>query len=208
MLSFESQSALDYDLIFLAWHEASHTVVAFHNFFQVLYTYIRVKPEDSITHWYTSKNIEDLELKRIILLLEMQTEYAGLIGEQLLYKELTGASILPKNLKVGISDDLKLISDTIRYNNLAKSGKETKLLKKNIQNKTKKIIIEYWNDIKLIAHFLYDKRYLEYKDLKFILTRKSKNKKFWKTRLSKIDSIYGSDDHPNDDTIKSIIYCK
>jgi len=211
MKDVKAKDASDYELIFMSFHESSHTIVALHNFFQVYYVNVKNgEIKDGSALWYTSFGMNDTELKRAILLLELQAEYAGLLGERIIHKDLTGSQKLPMNLRVGTSHDIKLASDTIRYNNLAASGKDTANFKKNIQKKTEKILLEYWDDVKLLAHTLYDKRVIEYQELKLLLIRKSKNKKFWKDRFSKIERIYvyEGDNHPQDDVIKKIILNK
>jgi hypothetical protein len=211
MKDVKEKDASDYELIFMSFHESAHTIVALHNFFQVYYVNVRddvVKDGSSL--WYTSYRIGDSELKKTILLLEIQVEYAGVLGERIVHKDLTGSQKLPMNLRVGVSYDIKLASNTIRNNNLAEPGKDTANFKKNIQKKTEKILLEYWDDVKLLAHTLYDKRKLQYLELKNLLVRKSKNKKFWKDRFSKIERIYVYDgnNHPDDNVIKKIILNK
>lgn len=212
----KAKDALDYELIFMSFHESAHTVVALHNFLQVynvntmLFGAKTSEEKDGQTNWYITLNIEDTELKRATLIHEIQAMYAGLLGERILYRELTGSPKLPMNLRVGLSYDIKNASSTIRNNNLAESGKDTILFKKNIQKKTEKILLEHWEEVRLIAHILHKKRKLTFDELKQLLVKKTNKKDFWKDRFARIEQIYiyEGDTHPTEDVIKKIILDK
>ena len=68
-----------------------------------------------------------------------------------------------------------------------------------------KVLEQYWDDVTLVAHSLFNKKRLYYSDLKSLLCKKSKNKSFWKEQFKLIDHI--SDNSGNLDTkkLKSIM---
>jgi hypothetical protein len=217
MKGAKAKDALDYEHIFMCAHESAHTIVALHNFLQVFnVNTIRIgaktrAEKSGSTDWYSTIYTGiDSELKRILLICELQAMYAGLLGERILYKYLTGSPKLPMNLRVGLSYDIKKASGIIRNNNLAESGKDTANLKNNIQKKTEKILLDHWEEVRIIAHILHKKRQLDFDELKQLLTKKTKQKDFWKDRFSKIERIYiyEGNKHPSEDVIKKILLNK
>jgi hypothetical protein len=216
MKGLKIKDALDYELIFTSFHESAHAICALHNFFQVFNVNVRAidaktrEEKDGATNWYSTLYVNDTELKRTMLIFELQSMYAGLLGERILYKDITGSHKLPINLRVGLSFDIKNASNIIRNNNLAEPGKDTANFKKNIQKKTEKILLEHWEEVRLIAHTLHKKRKLNFNELKQLLTKKISEKDFWKDRFSKIERIYiyDGDNHPPEDVIKKIILDK
>ena len=216
MKGLKVKDALDYELIFTSHHEAGHAIVGLYNFFQVFNVNVRAldpktrEEKDGATNWYLTVYENDTDLKKMMLAFEIQAMYAGLLSERILYKNITGSPKLPMNLLVGLSYDIKNASSIIRNNNLADPGKDTVEFKKNIQKKTERILLEHWEDVRLIAHTLHKKRKLSFDDLKQLLTKKIPNKDFWKDRFSKIEQIYiyEGDNHPSDDVIKKIILNK
>jgi hypothetical protein len=192
----------------MAWHEASHIICALYNYFQVYTANISTitKNEDGNTCFLSyDEPIDDPELKRVILIFELQVMYAGLVGERLYYKQITGSSKLPMHLRIGSSYDIKLASGLIRKNELASPGKKTQLLKKQIQYDVEKILTTHWEDVKIIAHLLYCKKKLCYSDLKYALTRKSNNKQFWKDRFKKIKIVLNDTKCPTQEVVKDIM---
>src|SRR5271165_3157623 len=109
MKGLKIKDALDYELIFTSFHEAAHAICALYNFFQVFNVNVRAidaktrEEKDGATNWYITKYVEDTELKKTVLVFELQAMYAGLLGERILYKYISGSPKLPMNLKVGLS---------------------------------------------------------------------------------------------------------
>lgn len=183
----------DYNLISTAYHESSHIICALYNCFQVYSANAATieSASDSNTHFYSyDEPITDEELKRTILIFEVQVMMSGLVGERIYYKDITGSDRFPKHLKNGSAYDIKSASKLIRSNNLAVPGNKTTLLKKQIQSDVENMLNTYWADVKIIAHLLYRKKRLTYEDLKYTLTRKSDNKEMWKEKFRKIKTIF------------------
>lgn len=203
------KDALELELILMSWHESSHTVIALCNNFEVCFVSVRNPIEkDGKTNFYTTDDVEDAELRRLLIVNELETMYAGLIGERILYRELCGTMRYPRHLQIGLSHDIKLASQIIRRHDLAAPGKETAIFKKNIHRKVEKMLLEHWDSVKLIAHTLHKKRRISsFEELRLLLTRKSNEKEFWREKFSKIKLIYGGKDkeHPTDEYIKKVL---
>lgn len=197
----------DYNLITTAYHEAGHIICALHNYFHVYSVNVPTitKNVDANTHFFSyDEPNTDPELKRVILIYELQVMYAGLVAERFFYKDITGSKF-PMHLRIGSSYDLSLASKIIRKNELAGPGKKTQLLKKQIQYDVESILDKYWDDVKLVSHLLYKKKKLTYDDLKYTLTRKSKHKSFWKDRFKKIKIVLNDSKCPHPQTVKDIM---
>jgi hypothetical protein len=206
------QDALLMESICMEYHESSHAILALYNCFQVFYMSVRNPDEkDGRTDFYIPLEIKDQELKRSLLMAELQTMYAGLMGERILYRDLCGNGKFPKHLQVGLSFDIKLASNLIRRHELAPAGKETAEFKKNIQRKVEKILMEHWDSVKLIAHALHkNRKIVSFEELRQLLTRKSNEKEFWREKFSKTKLIYGhgGDTLPNEEYIKTLLLGK
>jgi hypothetical protein len=140
-----------------------------------------------------------------MLILELQAIYAGLIGEKLYYKEICGSDKFPMHLRIGSSYDLNLASQIIRKNNLAASGKRTRILKKGIQLDVEQILRKHWEVVKIVAHALFKKRKLSFDELKSIIIKKTDDKDFWKDKFKKIKMIHNTRTQPDLLDVKEIL---
>lgn len=194
--SLYKTQALEYQAVAMTWHEAAHTICGLYNFMHVYFVCIMSnKHEDGNTLYeiYDTDSINNKMLAKILHIYEVQTLYAGLVGEKIYYKDICGSDKFPMHLRIGSSDDIKTAAKIIAKNNLAEPGRNRFIFKKQIQNDTRNILLHYWSDIKLISHVLYRYKELEEDELKYYLTRKSDNKEFWKDRFKDIKFIYNSD---------------
>jgi hypothetical protein len=111
------------------------------------------------------------------------------------------------HLKVGSAEDTASAYKLIRTNNLATPGKETSILKKKLQSEVEQMLIAYWDDVKLVAHQLYKRRRLYYRDLRSMLCRKpNENREFWKSIFKKIDFIHHDTKVPEEQEVKEVLY--
>jgi len=191
------KQAHDYELIAMSWHEAAHTICGLYNFTKIYNVHVMSDKHTNGNTLYEicdPDNIENKLLAKILLIFEVQTLYAGLVGEKLYYKEICGSDNFPMHLRIGSSNDIQDAARIIHKYNLANPGKARFLFKKQVQNDTKNILTEYWDDIRLVAHVLYKNKELEYDELKYFLTRKSINKEFWRDRFKYIKLIYGGNE--------------
>jgi hypothetical protein len=196
----------DYFFIATNFHEASHTITGLHNYFQVYDVSILMPTiREGTTNFYIFDVDKDEELKQIFFIFELQTIYAGLIGEKIYHKDITGSDKFPSHLKNGAASDINQAATLIRKNNLAKPGKNTFLLKKRIQNDVEQLLLEHWDAVRVIAHALYKKKKLNFDELKKLLTTKTNHNDFWKDRFKKIKTIYSDNSIADDDVVKDLV---
>lgn len=206
MKNSTAKQSFDYELIAMSYHEAGHAVMALHNYLQVHSVNVMTsRREDGNTEYFVYADMpEDEELKKILLIFELQVLYAGLTSEKTYYKDICGSSKFPMHLRVGSWYDTSLASSIIRKNLLSSPGKKTYLFKKEIQYDVEQMLLEHWDAVKQIAHSLYQRKRLTFDELKYILTRKTEHKDFWKNRFKKMKIIHGKNP-PTEETIKDLM---
>lgn len=207
MKSVAVKKSFDYDLIAMAYHESSHTVIGLHNYLMVYNVSVMTfNHQEGITEYfyYPFDDVQNKKLLKELLILDLQEMYAGLIGEKIYYKNMCGSDKFPMHLRIGSSEDIKNASKQIKKYKLVNPGSETHLFKKQIQEDTKKLLLEHWEAVQVIAHALYKKTRLSFDDLKFLLTRKTSNKEFWKDRFKKLKIIH-SGKVPTEQEVKDIV---
>lgn len=208
MKSFIEKQSLDYELIACAWHESGHTVVGLLNYSKITTVCLSNTSKSDALHGDTYYNlynggyVEDIDLSRVMLIFELQIIYAGLMAEKIYYKNICGSDRFPAHLKSGSSGDIEEGSKIIRKNRIIKPGRPTFLFKKQIQKDVEILLKEYWNDVSIVAHTLYQKKRLSYSELKSLLIRKTKDKDFWKTHFKKIDLIHNEKNIPEESIVK------
>lgn len=206
MKSVLKKQSFDYNLIAATYHESGHIILALNNYFHVSNAVVMIHGEnDSNVNFfvYGLHNVEDPELHKLRLMAEMHVMSAGLVAEKMYYKDICGSSRFPMHLRDGSSYDISSISQIIRKNNLAAPGKETLLLKHRIKNDVEQFLMEHWGAVKVISHSLHKKKKLTFDELKYILTRKTEHKEFWKARFRAIKLIHS--DKATEASIKAII---
>lgn len=184
-----------YSLIFTSYHEAGHVIYSLLHFIRVdsvlLYEYNRKTA--GITHYDPIINIDyvhDQCLFNYLLNSEICMYYAGLVSEKIHYKNISGSDKFPNDLKSGSEFDTVHVSNLIKKYNLVKPGKKRSLFKKNLIKKISHILQKYWSDVCIIAHSLFEKKKLDFLDLKLNLITKSKNKQFWKLQFKTINKLF------------------
>lgn len=208
MKSTLKKQAFDYNLIAMSFHEAGHVVCALNNY---LYVYnanvMTLTRHEGNTNFYVygCDAVDDEELHKILLIFELQAMYAGLIAEKLYYKDICGSSKFPMHLRIGSSYDTKLASKIIRKNNLVAPGKKTFLFKKQVQYDVEQFLAEHWDAIRVVAHFLYKKKRLTFDELKYLLTRRTEHKDFWKSKFKKIKMIHNDNNMPTEEIVKDLV---
>jgi|SRR5271170_879567 len=208
MKSRLKKQSFDYELIAMSYHEAGHVVCGLYNYLYVHDANVMTptKREGGTNFYiYGNESVEDEELNKILLIFELQALYAGLIAERMYYKDICGSSKFPMHLKNGSTYDTSLASKIIRKNNLAPSGKQTFLFKKQIQYDVEQLLAEHWDAIKVIAHSLYTKRRVTFDELKYVLTRKTSYKDVWKSKFRKIRIIHNDKNPPAEALVKDLV---
>jgi hypothetical protein len=214
-LSNARKNSNDYERIATSYHEASHAIVALS---ELMYVYqvgiipdLEEKGEVGQANWFIMTNHEykDPYLQKLIVMSELMAMMAGLVGERIYYKDICGSTKFPMSLKIQSADDMSKVAKLTRDNKIAEPGTAARALKKKIQQDAEVFLTDHWNDIKLIAHSLYKRKMLAFEDLKYILTRHSKNKDYWKEKFKKIKVLWNVDGELNgdlnEDTIKALL---
>lgn len=189
------KNSYDYELIAITYHEAGHAIMATLNVMQAIRIKINKKTDLSgYTDWISldESKFKDKTLIKILATYQVEINYAGLIAEQIYYKDICGSNKIPQALKYGSESDRSSASNIIKKYDLAPPGKGRKLLKDKIQKNIKKVLTENWDAIKLVAHFLYKNKEMSHQELKNILLNKTNNKLLWKQRFDLIELFYNS----------------
>lgn len=189
----------DHELIATCYHEAGHAVSALYHLMHVsaVGTDIVVDKRTQKDLGYTSfdssleyETVANEELLYTFVISEIYINYAGLAAEKSFYKDICGTDKLPMVLKRGSGSDSEHVATLIKKFNLAPPGKKRYAFKKKAFNKARQSLMLYWDDVKLIAHALFKTKKLYWDDLKSLLTRKSKNKVFWKKQIKDIELVF------------------
>lgn len=191
-----------HDIIAFSYHEASHSCFGLLKFMKINEVSVFYNKKNQIeggTEYETPtdelfEKTPDLpKLVDFWVKSEIGMAYSGFCAEKLYFNKISGSEILPLFLKDGSSDDIAEAAAFIKKYNLAAPGQKRYVFKQKMIKQTSKLLEEYWNDIVLISHALFDRKKLNYEDLKDLLTKKSENKIFWKTRFKEIDFIFEHD---------------
>lgn len=214
MKSRLKKQSFDYELIAMSYHEAGHVVCGLYNYLWVCDANVMTpKKREGGTMYYTygcfeefnDNIVEDEELRKILFIFELQALYAGLIAEKMYYKDICGSSKFPNHLKNGSSYDTTRASNIIRKNKLVSPGKQTFLFKKQVRYDVEQMLNEHWDAVKVIAHFLYQKKRLTFDELKYNLTRRTEHREFWKDKFKKIKLIHNDKNPPAEDFVKELM---
>lgn len=184
-----------YELISTSYHEAGHTAYALLSLMKVNSVHIFEHKMLKRIHGFTRYESNDLDKDHIFfnILLEQEIglSYAGLLAEKYHYKSISGSDQIPMFIKEGSSADLSAVRKIIQKYNPAPPGKKRYAYKQKIARKTLNVLIEHWDVVDLISHALFKRKRLSYNDLRELLTKKSRNRKFWKEQFKAISQIYG-----------------
>lgn len=176
-----------YELITTSYHEAGHAVFALLCEMKVSSVCIFEHKMLKRIHGFTQYESPDLDPHHSLFDVRLQQEiglsYAGLLAEKYHFKSISGSDQIPMFIKEGSSNDLMSVRKAIHKYNPAPAGKKRTLYKQKIARNTLNMLIEYWDAVELIAHSLFKRRKLTFQDLRQLLIKKSKNKKYWKEQF-------------------------
>ena len=105
----------------------------------------------------------------------------------------------------GSSEDITEVGKFIKKLNLVPPGKPRYLFKKKVAKDLKQLLTEHWEDIRLIAHALYQHKKLTQADIKQLLTKKSEYKNFWKERFKQINTLFAADARLDEQAVRLIL---
>ena len=131
--------------------------------------------------------------------------YAGLIAEKSLFRSISGSRKTPMFISDGSTEDNKGARALIKKYNLAPPGPKRAALKAQIMREVQGKLHDHWYDVTLIAHALFEHRKLSEFDLEELLTKRSRNKKFWKEQFKNIKHIYENNEDLDEKELKSIL---
>ncbi len=190
----------DYQKISTAYHEAAHSIFATLSFFKIDRVELKGNSPNTtkyeicgLTSFYSPINyVSSKSLKKKFANSEIIVNYSGVVGETVLFAEISGLKEAPSHIKSSGQFDRenskKIIKQffTTNYSNIAS-------FKKRKEKIIKSLLKIYWSDVKKIAALLLRRKKLSYKEIKGTLVGKSENKDFWKRRFECIDSIFHGD---------------
>jgi hypothetical protein len=206
--SITQKLSQDYELISTSFHEAGHTICGLLFFARITAVTVNytAKSVEGYTHYeIIDTHFNDESVIEFLKLAEISISYAGLAAEKIYYKDICGSDKFPMMLRDGSSHDILNAADVIKKFNFAPPGKKRYLFKKKISRNLKILLQEHWDAVRLVAHALYAKKKLSHDDLKDLLTKRSKNKEFWKNRFKEINLIFDSSKTPDLKTTQSIL---
>ena len=185
---------LFYDKLSICYHESSHCIISILSFMQpdtIELTSIP-EPEGACKCFYFKnlKDIEDYNLFKYLFDKDICMRSAGMLGERLLYKKLTNIKVFPNILKSHSREDIKDIANLFKTYNIASPGKKRQIYKNKLIRETSNLLEIYWVDVILLAQSLFQRKKLNYLDIKSILVKKSENRNFWKLQFKKIERIF------------------
>jgi hypothetical protein len=184
-----------HELIATSYHEAGHTIYALLHFMKInlirVYQDKKTKRMDGFTFYDSPPidTIQDQVLKAERLQCEIGLSYAGLIAEKYQFKLHSGSDKFPSVLN-GSYCDLSEASEMIKKYQVAPPGRKRYNYKKRVIRKVTKELQQHWDAVTLVAHALFQKKRLNFLELKTLLTKKSDNKEFWKEKFKVIDNFY------------------
>jgi hypothetical protein len=200
VVQIRNKMAKTHELISICYHESGHVLYGLLHYFKITSVFlsenIKEKRIWGFTDYYPPMDIakvEDLNLLNHLLLSEICFNYSGLTAEKLFYKKTSGSDKFPYVLKMGSEEDTINAANLIKNNNLAPPGSKRYLLKKKLIKNTASILEEYWEDITLISHALFQKKRLNFLELKDLLCKKSINKVFWKDHFKNMNYVHDND---------------
>lgn len=188
-----------HELITTCYHEAGHVISALCNYMQVSDVGVdividkRTQKDMGYTNYDSAIDYEKVThdgLLEKFVISEIYILNGGLAADQLFYRNIFGIEEMPKVLFNGYGSDNKSIRALITKHNLASPGKPRYAFKKKMLNHTRQLMIPYWDDVQLVAKTLFKFKKLYWEDLKSLLTRKSKNKAFWKKQIKDIELLF------------------
>lgn len=198
-------------IISVSYHEASHAICALLHFMYVPEVAVvesrhQVSGYTNYELFVPEHRLDEVEkkIKDYVILSEIYLKYAGLMGESIQFEDMSGSKKLPSILKIGNEPDIKEAGQLVKKYNLVEPGEKRYLYKQKLLRKITSLLREYWTDVKLVSYSLYDRRKLQYGDLKQLLTKKSKNKQFWQEQFKEIDYLFKNREKEEKDNVDII----
>jgi hypothetical protein len=200
-----------HELISTSYHESGHTIYGLVKGFKIdsvsVFENKKSQRIDGFTHYNGPglSSLEDKELFSYVLNTEICLRYAGLVAEKCHFKKMSGSDKFPLFLRDGSSDDTLTAAAQINDYNLAPPGRKRYAFKQKLIKETQLVVNENWDSVTDVAHALFKKRRLTYEDLRKVLTKNAKNKKYWKSQFNNISYIYENAASLDENDLKTIL---
>lgn len=200
-----------HELISTAYHEAGHTVYGLLHLMDVgsvmVFTDKKSKRIEGFAHYQPAElnAIQDLTLFNDRLHAEICLSYAGLVAEKRFFKMICGSDKFPMFLRDGSSHDTSEACELFQKWGLCKPGRERYNYKQKLIKQIDRELVENWDAITLVAHGLFKKKRLYFSDLQNLLTKKSKDKQFWREKFKAINQLYKNGATLDEKEVKSIL---
>jgi hypothetical protein len=200
-----------HELISTSYHEAGHLIYGLLHNLDIISVLVfvdkRSKRIEGELHYDPPalSEIKDPVLRNNRLHAEIGLSYAGLVAEKHYFKLISGSNKFPMFLKEGSSRDFLEAGKLFDKYKLSKPGIKRFKYKQKILKQIDIELQNNWNAITLIAHGLFKKKRFSLLELRKILTKKTKNKDFWKKKFKINDKLYGNFEPLDEKDIKSIL---
>jgi hypothetical protein len=201
-----------HEFISTSYHEAGHTVYALLHMMRVTSVSVfenkKLKRIHGNTYYdYPSdiNSIQDPELLNTLVRAEVGISYAGLIAEKSLFRSISGSRQTPMFISDGSSEDNKAARLIIKKYNLAPPGVKRTAYKRKLMREVQHDLHTHWDAVTVLSHALFKHRKLSFNDLQELLTKRTRNKKFWKEQFKKISYFYSNNETLDEYDLKSML---
>ncbi len=201
-----------HEYISTSYHEAGHTICALLHFMRVSSVSVFENKKWKRIHGLTYydypgdfDSIQDPDLLNILARAEVGISYAGLIAEKTLFRSISGSRQTPMFISDGSGEDNRGAREVIKKYNLAPPGPKRSAYKQKLMREVQNQLLEHWDAVTLVSHALFKHRRLTFEDLRELLTKKSRNKKFWKEQFKNITYFYDNSANLDEKDLKSIL---
>lgn len=200
-----------HELISTAYHEAGHTIYGLLHHMNMGSVLVFQDKKSKRIHGFTHydppelSKIQDMELFNDRLHAEICLSYAGLVAEKRYFKIISGSDKFPMFLREGSGHDTEEARALFQRWALCKPGRERYNYKQKLIKQINQELIEHWEAVALVAHGLFQKKKIEFIELQNLLTKKSKNKQFWKEQFKVINYLYNNNEVLDEKEVKSIL---
>lgn len=191
-----------YECISTSYHEAGHTVYGLLHLIKINLVSVyedkkhkRIYGDTFYDHPELDSFQSNLKMNRVYA--EIGFSCAGLVAEKRQYKLASGSNNCPLFIKDKSSKDTTDASNLIKKYELALPGRKRYEFKKKLIKEVDNQLQDNWDAVTIVAHALFQRKQLNFADLKDLLTKKTNNRKFWKEQFRKISSIYMEDGSAN-----------
>jgi hypothetical protein len=201
-----------HEFISTSYHEAGHAIYALLHLMRVSSVSVfedkKLKRIHGNTYYdYPSDldEIQDSELQNILVQAEVGISYAGLIAEKSLFRSISGSRQTPMFISDGSSEDNKAARLIIKKYNLAPPGAKRSAYKRKVMREVQHELHLHWDAITVVSHALFKHRKLNFDDLQELLTKKTRNKKFWKEQFRRISYFHDNKETLDEKDLKSML---